>query len=136
MAIAALPDERAARSPHPPAWAERLTGRHHPGSVHAHPGRATPSVTADDRQAEYFVELLLQSRREVDRRIEEYHRSIAVAEVRHEPGQVQRLLRLLGIDEHERQVVDEMIANLQRRFPDGHYAGVPMISRRTRPVVR
>jgi len=136
MAIAALADERGTRCAHPPAWAERLTGRHQPGSVHAHPGGAMPSVTADDCQAEFFVELLLRRRREVDRRIDEHHRSIAVAEARHQPGQVQRSRRLVGVDEHERHVLDGLIANLQWRFPNGHYAGVPTISRRARSAVR
>lgn len=141
MAISALPDERAARYPHSPAWVDLRTGRlphvHRPKQPPAvDQGEATASVAADHRQAEYFLQLLLQSRLEVGNRIDEHHRAIAIAETRRDPGQVQRLRRMVGIGEHERDVVDGLIDNLQRRFPIGHHAVVPTISRRARPVVR
>jgi hypothetical protein len=78
---------------------------------------AVPSADADFRQADYFLGLLVESRRELDRRIDEYRRAVAIADTR---GAVQRargIRRVMRIDEHERQTVQELIACLQRRFP-------------------
>lgn len=150
MVLARSPAQDGARYPHTAPYTDRRIGRlpdsqppkparavaaHPSGSAHVRQHTLMPSVTADHRQAEYFLQLLVESRLEVGNRIDEHHRAIAIAEIRRDPGQVQRLRRLVGIGEHERDVVDGLIDNLQRRFPIGHGAGVPTISRRARSVV-
>lgn len=71
---------------------------------------------ADRRQAEYFLSLLTQRRRLVDRRIDEYRKAVAKAETN---GDVERgygYRRMAHSEEQDRQTLDEMIENLQRRF--------------------
>lgn len=79
--------------------------------------RASLTEDADSRQAEYFLRLLVQNYRELDRRIDEHQRVVAIAEAR---GAVQRargMRRVMRIEEHERQTRQGLIDRLQQRFP-------------------
>ncbi len=72
---------------------------------------------ADRRQAEYFLGLLLQHRRLIAHRIDEYRRGIIAAETGGDAGRAYELRRMARGDEQERRTLDGLIANLQRRFP-------------------
>jgi hypothetical protein len=95
-----------------------------------------PSMTADHRQAVYFLGLLVQSIQEIDQRIEKYSGMIATAEARRDLAQIGRLRRQMNVDEQERRVLDGLIEDLQRRFPPSHPSEVPSIPRRARSVVQ
>lgn len=74
------------------------------------------AVDADSRQADYFLHLLVRNCRQLDYRIDEYQRAIAIAET---SGAVQRargIRRVMRVEEHERQTVQSLIDCLQRRF--------------------
>lgn len=73
--------------------------------------------TADHRQADYFRRLFAQSRRHIEHRIGEYQKAIATAEAAGDADGASNLRRMARIDEQERQKLDGMIENLQRRFP-------------------
>lgn len=135
MNLAALPDGRAARdsqivtdaglrngqltnTQRPPhaltvaarvpngAWASR-------GSV----AQLTPAYAPDHLQADYFLRLLVPSWRRIDRKIDQHHKAIAIAETRGEPDHADRIRGMLRIDEQERQTLKALIDGLQRRFP-------------------
>ena len=97
---------------------------------------AGPSADADSRQADYFLRLLVQNCRQLDRRIGEYQRAIAIAE---STGAVQRargVRRMMRTEEHERQTVQALIDRLQRRFFCPPQDGVPWSSPERRLVAR
>ncbi|WP_231971080.1 hypothetical protein [Mycobacterium sp. E3198] len=73
--------------------------------------------TADHRQADYFRRVLVQSRRHIDHRLGEYQKAIAAAEAAGDAEAAGSLRRMASSEERERQVLDGMIENLQRRFP-------------------
>jgi hypothetical protein len=73
--------------------------------------------TADHRQADYFRRLLAQSGRHIDHRLREYQKAIATAEAAGDAEGASGLRRMARIEEQERQTLDRLIENLQRRFP-------------------
>lgn len=73
--------------------------------------------TADHRQADYFRRILVQSRRQIDHRLGEYQKAIAVAEAAGDAEGAGSLRRMARGEERERDALDGMIENLQRRFP-------------------
>ena len=78
---------------------------------------AEPAADRDHLQADYFLRLLIPSRRRIDRKIAQHHKAIAIAETRGAPDHAHRIRRMLRIDEQERQTVKALIDGLQRRFP-------------------
>lgn len=84
------------------------------GSITA--GEAEAPEVADHHQAAYFLQVLAQSRRASDERVDKFHRGLAIAQADGDVDGAVGFRRLLRSEEHERQAVDEMIANLQRRF--------------------
>lgn len=72
---------------------------------------------ADRRQAEYFRRLLGQNRRHIDHRIGDIRKAIATAEAVGDAEGAVTLRRLARTEEHDRRTVDDLLANLQRRFP-------------------
>jgi hypothetical protein len=121
MALATLPHQDGADHPGIPAHADRCPRRpvaaHDVGAAHVHQGGPPAAATPDQRQADYFLQLLLQSRHEIDQQIDRRRRAIADAEARRDLGWAGRLRRLMLLDEQERQVLDRLIDDLQRRFP-------------------
>lgn len=81
---------------------------------------AEPAADPDHLQADYFLRLLIPSRRRIDRKIAQHHKAIAIAETRGAPDHAHRIRRMLRIDEQERQTVKALIDGLQRRFPVPH----------------
>jgi hypothetical protein len=71
----------------------------------------------DHLQADYFLRLLIPSCRRIDRKIDQHHKAIAIAETRGAPDDAHRIRRMLRIDEQERQTLKALIDSLQRRFP-------------------
>jgi hypothetical protein len=141
MAFTALPNGRIVRYSHAPSHADRRSG-----SGHLHHGKTRPAAkvdhsaaaqgTGDHRQAEYFVRLLTESRQLIDHRIDKYHRAIAICEASGDIDDVRRLWRMKSVEEKERQVLEELIDRLERRFVLRASGEVPQSSRRARPVVR
>jgi hypothetical protein len=139
MASTALPNRRRARYSHTPVYAD---GR--PGLAYVDQGNTRPAAngdqaaqgTADHQQAEYFVGLLSQSRDLIDQRIDKYERQVAISQASGDVENVRALRRMTVIEEQDRQLLSEMIDNLERRFRFRASGGVPHISRRVRPVVR
>ncbi len=87
-----------------------------------HSGPATKPVVilpadADRRQADYFLRLLIQSRRLIDHRIEEYRKATTVAEAKGDTDGARTFKRMTFTEQQDRQVVDGMIDSLSRRFP-------------------
>lgn len=73
--------------------------------------------TADHRQADYFRRILVQTGRQIDHRLGEYQKAIAAAVAAGDPEGAATLRRMARGEERERQALDGMIENLQRRFP-------------------
>jgi hypothetical protein len=71
----------------------------------------------DHLQADYFLRLLIPSCRRIDRKIDQHHKAIAIAETRGASDHADRIRRMLRIDEQERQTLKALIDGLQRRFP-------------------
>lgn len=93
--------------------------------------------TADQLQADYFLRLLVQRRRLIDQRIEDYQRAIATAEAKGDVDAVCGFRRLTRIEEHDRQMLDGMLGKLSRRFTSRRAPGeVPTVLPRTRLAVR
>lgn len=78
---------------------------------------AEPAADADHLQADYFLRLLIPSCRRIDRKIDQHHKALAIAETRGAPDHAERIRRTLRIDEEERQTLKALIDRLQRRFP-------------------
>jgi hypothetical protein len=78
---------------------------------------AEPAADPDHLQADYFLRLLIPSRRRIDRKIDQYQKAIAIAETRGAPEDAHRIRRMLRVDEQERQTLNALIDRLQRRFP-------------------
>jgi len=97
---------------------------------------ADAQATADHRQAQYFIRMLRQSREVIDHRIGRYQRVTAGSQARDDAESVRAVRRMMAIEEKDRQVLSEMIENLERRFLPRSSAPVPHISRRARPAVR
>ena len=114
-----------------------------PRLVHVRQGKsasslapAAPPASADQQQAEYFVRPLRASRQQIDQRIDNYQRAIAISEASGDTDNVRGFRRLARAEEQDRQTVRDLIENLQRRFPVRDPGEVPQIPRRARPVVR
>lgn len=157
MDFAGLPEEPDPRpaAPHRPNGPRDRRGRTPraaavrpvPGHVHkagsltanrpaAAVDRATYAAdTADQRQADYFLRLLNQSRRLIEQRIDGYHKAIAVAEAKGDTESACLFRRTARIEEQERMALDGLIQKLQRRFVVQPTADVPPVSRPTRLVV-
>jgi hypothetical protein len=73
--------------------------------------------TADHRQADYFRRILVQGRRQIEHRLGEYPKAIAAAEAAGDAEGAATIRRMARSEERERQALDAMIENLQRRFP-------------------
>jgi hypothetical protein len=94
------------------------------GSAHVRHGKFRPAANvdhaapgmADHRQAQYFIRLLTQSRQLIDHRIHKYQRAIAISEASGDVDNVRGLRRSMGIEEKDRQVLEQLIDRLQRRF--------------------
>lgn len=86
-----------------------------PVAVIGHPA-AVPPADADHRQAEYFLRLLAQSRRQVGQRIDGYQRAIAIAQARGATDDASGIRHVMRIAEQEQQTLDGLIDRLQRRF--------------------
>jgi len=155
MDFAGLSDERAARS----IAGHRSSGRGRrarsitvrPGSVNVRQSGAVSPLTAsrpaadveypgpetaDQRQAEYFLRLLTQSRHIIDHRIGEYQKAIAVAEAEGDAEGACGFRRMARIEEQDGRTVDGMIEKLHRRFPLRASGEVPPLPRKARLVVR
>ena len=78
---------------------------------------AAANETADQRQAEYFLRMLAQSRHHVDHRIGTYQKAIAAAEAAGDTEGAGGLRRTAWAEEQDRQTLDGLIENLRRRFP-------------------
>lgn len=78
---------------------------------------AVSAAEADSRQADYFLRLLAQSCRQIDRRIDVYQRAIAIAETSGAVDHADGIRRVIRIEEQERQTLNGLIDRLQRRFP-------------------
>jgi hypothetical protein len=141
MAFTALTNGRRVRYSHTPAYVDRRSG-----SAYVRQGKSRPAAnvdhsaaaqgTADHRQAEYFVRLLTQSRQLIDHRIDRYQRAIAISEASGDVENVRGFRRMTRIEKADRQIVEALIDQLERRFPRLASGDVPQISRRARPVVR
>jgi hypothetical protein len=130
MAFTALPNGRSTRHSHAPSHSDRRSG-----SAHVRQGTARPAAnvdraaaargTADHEQAEYYVRLLSQSRALIDRRIDKYQRQAAISQADGDVENVRALRRMTVIEEKDRQVLSEMIDNLEQRFRLRASGGVP-----------
>jgi hypothetical protein len=99
--------------------------------------RATAAVdTADRRQADYFLRLLMQNRRLIDQRMDGYEKAIAVAEAKGDTESADVFRRTARVEEQERNALDALIENLNRRFPVLPEPEAPPISRGPRLVIR
>jgi hypothetical protein len=74
------------------------------------------SETADQRQAEYFLRLLAQSRQLSEHRIDQYHKAIATSESSGDVEGAATFRRMARLEEQDRQTLDGLIENLRRRF--------------------
>jgi hypothetical protein len=133
MNLTALPDGGAARDSQTVAHEGRRRGQHASrGSVaqlrpaYARQGNSTTSIAGqsvepaadpDQLQADYFLRLLIPSCRQIDRKIDQYQKAIAIAETRGAADDAHRIRRMLRIDEKERQTLKALIDGLQQRFP-------------------
>lgn len=86
---------------------------------------AAAAETADRRQAEYFLGLLMQRRRLIDHRIEQYRKAVAAAENGGDAERAYGLRRMAHAEEQDRRTLEDLIQNLQRRFPRQDPGGVP-----------
>jgi len=85
---------------------------------------AAAAESADRRQAEYFLGLLLQRRRLIDHRIDESRRAVVAAEKGGDAERAYGLRRTAHGEEQDRRILDGLIENLHRRFPRQDPGGV------------
>jgi hypothetical protein len=88
---------------------------------------APEPATADQQQAEYFMRLLGQRSRHIDRRIGDFQKAIADSEAGGDAENVRDVRRQSRAEEKDRQAVKDLIDNLQRRFAVGAAGEVPHI---------
>lgn len=107
------------------------------------PDRSAESVdpsgapdTADQLQADYFLQMLASRRRLIDRRIDEYQRAVAASEANGDVDGACSYRRMMRIEEQDRRTLDGMIDKLRRRFPRPSPAEISALSPRARFVVR
>lgn len=94
------------------------------------------AVTADHRQADYFLRLLAQSRRLSEHRIEQYHKAIAAFEANGDVEGAESFRRMVCREEQDRQTLNGLIEKLRRRFAPGAPSEVPSIPRKGRIAAR
>ncbi|MGF2945858.1 hypothetical protein ACQV26_12070 [Mycobacterium sp. Lab-001] len=82
-------------------------------------------VTADRRQAEYFLNLLLQRRHLIDERIAEHRRAGVAAQNSGDAERAYGMRRMAHGEEQDRRTLDRLIENLRRRFPRQDPGDVP-----------
>ena len=141
MAFTAVPNGRSARHSHAPSPADRHSGPAHVRQAKSRPEgdvdhSAATQGSADHQQAEYYVGLLSQSRELIDHRIDKYERQVAISQASGDVGNVRALRRMTVIEKKNRQLLSEMIDNLERRFRLRATGVVAHTSRRARPVVQ
>ncbi len=141
MDFASLSDERDTRpvATHMPSGARDRRGFPPPSSVvrppmgHVRPTGPAPARltanrppsaldrpaadTADQRQADYFLRLLIQNRLLIKQRIDGYYKAIALAEAKNDEKTASIFRHTARIEEQERETLDTLIENLHRRFP-------------------
>ncbi|WP_156688136.1 hypothetical protein [Mycobacterium sp. Marseille-P9652] len=102
---------------------EQRVHRPGPAGVPRHAGVGSPApspggeLPADHQQADYFLRLLIQNRRLIDHRIDEYRKAVAVAEAKGDADGVRTFNRMTFAEQQDRQALDGMIDSLRRRFP-------------------
>jgi hypothetical protein len=141
MASTALPKGHRVRYSHAPACADLRSGSDFVRQAKSGPAASVDHSagahgTGDHRQAEYFVRLLTESRRLIDHRVAKYQRAIALAEADGDVENARALRGVMCVEEKDRQVLSEMIENLERRFRPSAAGAVTQISRRALPAVR
>lgn len=148
MEAAALSPERGARSGtgHRSNGSDnRRTRRVHNAAIHSESqstlpvdrvAEGGPPDTADHQQAEYFVRLLIQSRRLSEHRIDEYRKAIASSEANGDADAAGSFRRMARMEEQDRETVDGLIEQLYRRFPRPAPREAPATTARTRLVAR
>ncbi|WP_322861252.1 hypothetical protein U8D42_11665 [Mycobacterium europaeum] len=101
-------------------------------------GDVDPAVAdvADRRQADYFVRLLLQNRRLIDQRIDDYQKAIATAQANGDVDAVGNLRRMERTEEQDRDSVDGMLEKLRRRFARSSPGQPPAPPARPRAAIR
>ncbi|MEC4762031.1 hypothetical protein [Mycobacterium sherrisii] len=98
--------------------------------------RPAAADTADQRQADYFLRLLIQNRRLIEQRIEGYYKAIALAEAKNDEETASVFRHTARIEEEERETLDALIENLHRRFPIRMAPDVPAAPRGPRVLAR
>jgi hypothetical protein len=97
-----------------PVHQQRGPSQDWPGAAARRDPAAAPG--GDRRQAEYFVRLLALQLQRSDRRIRKCRDAIVLAEAGADIENIVGFRRLLTVEQQERQAIEDMIANLQRRF--------------------
>ncbi len=82
------------------------------------------------------MRLLTQSRLRIGDRIDDYQNAVARSEASGDAENVAGLRRMMRAEEQNRQAIERLIKNLQRRFPVRTPGEALQIPRRARPVVR
>jgi hypothetical protein len=103
MNVACPPDEPAAQYLHNAAYRARHIGQ--------------PAAAGGERQPEYLLRLLNQIRQRIDSRVERYRRVAVIFETSGKVEFASAFRRLRSLEEDDAQILDELINNLQRRFP-------------------
>ena len=83
-------------------------------AVQRHPS-ARPS--ADQRQAVYFVRVLLEEAALIELRIDKCRKAIAISEACGDTQNVRGFRRLLRGEERDREAIEELLGKLRLRFP-------------------
>ncbi|OBA81321.1 hypothetical protein A9W99_14095 [Mycobacterium sp. 1164966.3] len=91
-----------------------------------------PAAQTDEVDSQYFLRLLYQICRRTNLRIDMYQRGIAVATARGDVGYACAFRHLTQIEEQDRQILQDLIDTLQRRFPPSDEM-IPPIPRKARP---
>jgi hypothetical protein len=86
-------------------------------AVNAGPSAAAPAVDADQRQAQYFLRLLVQSCLRIEQQIDRYQKAIVMAEASGAVDHGRRLRRAMRVEQQERHTLTKLIDRLRRRFP-------------------
>jgi hypothetical protein len=99
----------------------------------------TPHVAgagADQQQAEYFLRLLIHSARQIGHRIDSHQKAIAVSEACGDAEGVRTFRHLARVEEKDRRAVEQLIGNLQRRFPARNAVEAPAVPGAPRTIAR
>jgi hypothetical protein len=77
---------------------------------------AGPIMSADERQAGYFLRALVRNSQEIGRRVGSYQAAMAHYEAGGGDDYARRLRRQIRVEQQEQHIVEQMIGNLQHRF--------------------